>query len=533
MEAATAAKLIRVATRVRSALVAAESGDEPEYVVAAAPRTPEELHEYMRETWGIGIPNEQVCADHVAPFEAFCHAYFARSPICVWHASRGFGGKSALLAALAVAEAAMLGAGVTILGGSAEQSRRVHAYMEGRDSNLADAYWNAPHAPRNLLKSALTAYRTSLKNGGWIHALAGSARSVRGVHPARLRCDEIDEMDLHIFDAAMGQPMGLPGIASQIVASSTHQHPEGTMTEVLRRAAANGWPIFSWCYRETQAGEFGWLSDPEVDRKRSTVTVAMWETEYELQEPTAEGRAFDTESVEAMFSSELGEYEGAQGETHVFEVPTWELDPDWPKPPKWLQGLEKPEARQCRSSRRWRMKHLEAGQHAEYDEWLAKCKKVKSRIKSSYAAGADWGKKQDHTVLWVIRTDCRPMRFVAFSNMRRMPYPQMFGQFNDLVARFDAVAAHDALGVGTAAEDYMEMPTIDYKMVGQQRKDLFSDYIVAVEDRAIRCPRIVYAYTEHRYTKHDDLWGTGHPPDSVVAAAMAWHAAGRNRAIIR
>ena len=31
-------------------------------------------------------------------------------------------------------------------------------------------------------------------------------------------------------------------------------------------------------------------------------------------------------------------------------------------------------------------------------------------------------------------------------------------------------------------------------------------------------------YTEHKYCGEDDLFGSGHPPDTVVALAMAYHA---------
>ena len=37
--------------------------------------------------------------------------------------------------------------------------------------------------------------------------LTASQKSVRGPHPPSLLLDEIDEMDLEIFDAALGQPM--------------------------------------------------------------------------------------------------------------------------------------------------------------------------------------------------------------------------------------------------------------------------------------------------------------------------------------
>ena len=48
-------------------------------------------------------------------------------------------------------------------------------------------------------------------------------------------------MDLRVLEAAHGQPMDRAGVQSQTVISSTHQHPDGTMTAVLQRAAARDW----------------------------------------------------------------------------------------------------------------------------------------------------------------------------------------------------------------------------------------------------------------------------------------------------
>ena len=64
----------------------------------------------------------------------------------------------------------------------------------------------------------------------------------------------------------------------------------------------------------------------------------------------------------------------------------------------------------------------------------------------------------------------------------------------------------------------------DVTMVGRVRTDLFRHYIGAVERHEIVCPRIDVLYTEHKYCGEDDLFGNGHPPDSVVALALAYHA---------
>ena len=85
--------------------------------------TDRDLLAFVEETFGVRIPAVACCPEHVAPAQAFCDAYFSRADVVVWKASRGFGGKSTLLALLALTEAITLQADVTVLGGSAPSSR--------------------------------------------------------------------------------------------------------------------------------------------------------------------------------------------------------------------------------------------------------------------------------------------------------------------------------------------------------------------------------------------------------------------------
>jgi hypothetical protein len=121
------------------------------------PTTDEELWWFVYALWGVKIPRRKVCADHVSPFRAFADAYFARAPVCVWKASRGFGGKTFLLSLLGMTEMVTLGTFDSILGGSGAQSQRVHESMTN--------FWYYERAPRYLLVKEPTAYSTQLTNG--------------------------------------------------------------------------------------------------------------------------------------------------------------------------------------------------------------------------------------------------------------------------------------------------------------------------------------------------------------------------------
>ena len=77
------------------------------------------------------------------------------------------------------------------------------------------------------------------------------------------------------------------------------------LSSVDQRAASQGWPVHQWCYRETLEPH-GWLTQAEVDRKRAIMTGQMWQTEYDLQEPSVQGRAIDPDAVDWTFDPTVG-----------------------------------------------------------------------------------------------------------------------------------------------------------------------------------------------------------------------------------
>jgi hypothetical protein len=242
------------------------------------------------------------------------------------------------------------------------------------------------------------------------------------------------------------------------------------MTELLKRAGENGWAVYEWCWQETSAEPDGWLSEAEIESKRGEVTAAMWAAEYDLQEPSPEGRAILPEKVSLCFRKELGEFEGKLGEYIEIEPP--------------VEG-------------------------------------------ATYATGADWAKKKDFTVIDTLRTDVRPMRRVAWQRLGRMPWPMMIGKFNERVKRYPGPACHDATGIGDVVDDYQTANAEGVVLSGQARGDAFTAYIAAIEGESIESPAIRYCEGEHRYCTNDDLSGGGHPPDSFVAGAMAYKASAK------
>ena len=434
-----------------------------EWVFDLPLRTEGELRLFVQRVFGATVPDVRVCAGHVTPWRAFADAFFARYPVVVWKASRGLGGKSFLLSLLAAVESVALGADVTILGGSGEQSRRVLEHMR--------RFWGYAAAPRYMLVGDVQR-EMRLVGGNRVQALMASQTSVRGPHPQRLRLDEVDEMRLAILDAALGQPMSARGIASQVVISSTHQHPDGTMSEVLLRAAEQGWPVYEWCWRETSAPPTGWLSQDEIERKRAQVTAEMWRVEFDLQEPAPESRAIAPEAVERMFRRALGVFDGRAGEVVQIEAP---------------------------------------------------------QPNGVYVVAADWARKVDYTEIGVLRVDVRPARLVWFWKGHREPWPRMVGRFDEQARRYGvgkdgsrSVAYHDGTGLGDVVGHYMQTPARGVVMAGRRRKDMVSNVIAAVEAGDIEAPVVRSLKAELKYASVDDAYGNGHLPDGLAMLALAW-----------
>jgi hypothetical protein len=247
-----------------------------QFVIERAPKNDLELWWTVRGIWGIQIPRVKVCPHHDTPFEAFTDAFFARHPQAMWLGSRGFSGKTFTMSLLGMMEMTCLGAEVSVLGGSGAQALRVQASM--------NELWHKPGAPKHLLERTPTKFDTELTNGGKARTLMASQTSVRGPHPSRLRIDEIDEADLDIITAALGQPMRgvsrLTGeqIETNTVFSSTHTYPDGPVTYFKRDFQDKGWPVFSWCLASgtrvlTTRGE---VPIEEIKRGDMVLTRAGW-----------------------------------------------------------------------------------------------------------------------------------------------------------------------------------------------------------------------------------------------------------------
>ena len=181
----------------------------------------------------------------MAPAQAFCDALFARAPIALWIASRGFGGKTSLLALLAAANAILFETDVIILGGSGQQSARV---VECLHRLLA-----AGQVPPAWLASAPTFTKTTFAWGNTIQALTASQTAVRGAHPTRLLLDgpydPIGTGETASRDRIFGcRPEGLADedpCAREILSTLARRAYRRPVTEALARRKARAAPTRS------------------------------------------------------------------------------------------------------------------------------------------------------------------------------------------------------------------------------------------------------------------------------------------------
>lgn len=452
------------------------------FVLPRPPQNDEELYWAVKATWGVTIPRTPVCPDHVTPFSAFADAFFARDGAdAFWHGSRGLSGKSFTLSILGLSKAVWQGSDVNLLGGSMAQSVNVHEAMR---SALDSA-----NAPRDMIVKE-TSTKISFTNKAKVRPLTASQRTVRGPHPPTLLLDEIDEMDLSILDAALGQPLPQTNnlgtrVSPYTVMCSTWQNPVGTFTTVKRRFDEAQRPTKAWCYRESMNPVDGWLDEETVEAKKRQIPAEMWRVEYELGEPSIGNRAFDADAIEATFCL--------------------------PFDSKSTALVTSEESR-------------------DYEEFTFE----RRRRNGAYVVAADWAKEQDYTVISVVRIDGDKIRLVYWCRVNRRPYPFMVGKYNEAIRAYNPVAAiHDGTGVGNAVNDYLDVRARGFQMTGHQRAEMLTEYVNAVEKGELELPRIPSAYVGHKYCQVGDLYSGSkeyHLPDEVCSLALAVKAARRYRA---
>ena len=248
---------------------------------ALRPHNPDQLHRFVRVVLDLDVPRHTLhqltdpTPRRDAPFDYLVHAFWEgqwSNPIdqiqhqhqdqhevqnrdqhtaqdrpadaVVW-ANRG-GGKTLLGAVATLLDLVFKpGIQVRILGGSFEQSRKMHEHLT--------ALLDRP-ALRDLVAQPPTLRRIELANASAVELLAQSHRSVRGTRVHKLRCDEVDEFRHDVWEAAQlvtrSGHCGPTYVRGSIEALSTMHRPFGMMARLLERHAAR---VIRWNYLDVIA----------------------------------------------------------------------------------------------------------------------------------------------------------------------------------------------------------------------------------------------------------------------------------------
>lgn len=209
------------------------------------PTSNDELHDWLLEHLSIMVVREPMEQGHSAPFEYLCHAFFEdRVPRdCVVWANRG-GGKTYYAAVATLLDMVFKpGIEIRILGGSLEQSKRMHAHLRA-------LFATEPFD--QLIDGRITERRIRLLNGSSAELLAQSQTSVRGTRVQKLRCDELELFDREVWEAAQlttrEQRTGTRHVRGSIECFSTMHVPYGLMHELIEQSSCGERPraIFKW-----------------------------------------------------------------------------------------------------------------------------------------------------------------------------------------------------------------------------------------------------------------------------------------------
>lgn len=208
------------------------------------PKTKRDLKNYIKIFLGIDIPHRSICPHHNSPMDYLWHAWqesrTGGNKDCIVWANRG-GGKTMLAAVATLLDCIFKpDCKIRILGGSYEQSSRMYNYLKGFINDDFLEYVNG-----KMLKNSC-----KFKAGGDVEVLTQSAKSVRGGHVQKLRCDEIELFDRDVFDGAKFMTKSTNSVNAAMEILSTMHKPYGLMNNIVASATQNKTPIFKWCLWE-------------------------------------------------------------------------------------------------------------------------------------------------------------------------------------------------------------------------------------------------------------------------------------------
>jgi hypothetical protein len=155
--------------------------------VAGKPETPDELWDYIKETWHVQIPRVAVCEDHDAPFDFVCAGFFDWYPNIFEISSRGAGKSFKRALGHALNARFKPGSESATFGAVEEQAKRVY--------NAYKTFIN-PEEIVGEPRISETNYKPidGMPYGSKVEILGGTVAAVNGPHPQFPHSDEVELM---------------------------------------------------------------------------------------------------------------------------------------------------------------------------------------------------------------------------------------------------------------------------------------------------------------------------------------------------
>lgn len=210
-------------------------------------RTRADLKNYVKVFLGIDIPDKRICPEHNSPMDYLWHSFcadfsgvrVANADAIIW-ANRS-GGKTELAAIATLLDCVFKpSCQVRILSGSGEQAGRMYEYLTGFLRNGFEEF----------LAGAIRKSKCRFVNGSAVEVLTQSAKSIRGQHIQKLRCDEVELFDEDVFAAAKFTTQSTSGLLAAMEMISTMYRPYGLMQKIVSSAGEHGTAVFKWCLWE-------------------------------------------------------------------------------------------------------------------------------------------------------------------------------------------------------------------------------------------------------------------------------------------
>ncbi|MEM3040405.1 MAG: hypothetical protein QXG97_00075 [Nitrososphaerota archaeon] len=218
-----------------------------------APKTDDELWEFIFCAYNVRIPRKTVTRGHRSPFEFVSDLYFERVKNALGFANRA-SGKTFCVAILNHLDMLFKpGCEIASAGAVLDQAEKCYRYFVSflylpwfRELNRV--YRSITGTP--LLKKTIRSY-TEFGNGSVQEIITGTEKGLRSPHPHKARIDEIDLMDWGLLQTGLSMARGSDRIRGQNVFTSTRQRANGTMQRLLDSAVEKGIEVYEWNVWET------------------------------------------------------------------------------------------------------------------------------------------------------------------------------------------------------------------------------------------------------------------------------------------